>query len=102
MPRMTKSQLVDENIALRHNYDHLQQQFDKLQSQVKMPMSTSLNPQALTVAPDAPNYIDLEILAALRERGMPRFMQHGKEFPPSYKQYVYWCDRLGIDRSPRD
>ena len=34
MPRMTKAQLVDENIALRHNIDLLEQQVADLANQL--------------------------------------------------------------------
>ncbi len=75
MTRMTKTQLVDENIRLRASYEALEQRLADALARLATP--TPVAKAAVTRIP-----------------GMTKFLRNGVEVAPSKAQLAYWQNRL--------
>ena len=84
MTKLTKSQLLDENITLRAQYEVLLTKY-------QVASDTLLGYQVRHHA-HAPVDADIEALIA---RGMPRMFSGGRQVQPTAKQLSYWSARLG-------
>lgn len=85
MTKLTKAQLLDENITLRAQYEVLLTKYQTVSD-------TLLGYQSRHHA-HAP-VCDDNIVEALIARGMPRMFSNGRQVQPTAKQIGYWSARL--------
>lgn len=84
MTKLTKAQLLDENITLRAQYEALLTKYQAVSD-------TLLSYQARHHAHAPVRDDSVEDLIA---RGMPRMFANGRQVQPTAKQIGYWSARL--------